>query len=66
MRHTFVFQSTLHLLAEELLQAFIAPLPQAESAPLPTHKCRPLPRHTAVCKRPALLLSVGILHGSTH
>ena len=32
--------------------------------PLPTHKCRPLPRHTAVCKRPALLLSVGILHGS--
>jgi len=25
MRRTFVFQSTLHLLAEELLQAFIAP-----------------------------------------
>jgi len=36
MRRTFVFQSTLHLLAEELLQAFIAPLPQAENTPLPT------------------------------
>ena len=53
-------------LAGELLQVFLhsLPLPQADSVPPPTHKCRPLPRYTAVCKRPALLLSVGILHGS--